>query len=90
MQGPNKISGSINFGPNFFWVKQFPSAKNLDKYHQDKVVRVNVTWTTVPNTLDYLILVSSYCIQNLSFIGYVEGQKKMGTGWVGGWFHGGK
>ena len=47
-------------------------------------MRAYVTMTKVPNTLDHLVFVSLYGIQNLIFLGYVEDEKKMGCGWVGG------
>ena len=80
-----------NFWINKFWSKdflgskQFLSTKNVDKYHQDKAMWAYVTWTNVRNTLNHLVLVSLYCTQNFSFLGYIESQKKMGTRWVGGW-----
>ena len=50
-------------------------------------MRTNAAWTNVPNPSDYVYSVNLDSMQNYSFLGCVEVERKDGLRVAGGWFH---
>ena len=54
---------------------------------QDECVGTIAAWTNVPNPLDHLYFINLDNMQNYSFLGCVEVERKDGLRVAGGWFH---